>query len=568
MERRGQLDAAGRPAVGELSFSARAVLAVVAVAAPLAAQSDLRALYEAERYESVIEDAADAVDADPLYLRGMSLARLGRWEEARDALRTGERRFPSDVRFPTELGGVAYRLERLREARRQLRRAVRLAPADDYARDFLATLYLLDDNVDAALVHWNAIGRPRLGAVQLPDPLATDDVLLDRALAFAPGQLLQVGELRRSRALLELLDVFATYEFDLAPESDADDYLLRLRGFERRGWGRSPLLWAARALRGLPYETAFFDMENWRGEATHFRSMARWDDRKRRAAFELTSPLAGEARWRWKIFGDARDERWALAEPQIDAASGEFRMRTAEIGAGFDAVANGRFDWGGEAAFSVRDFAEETQLYPRMPDAPGARATVRGRWLALDLPGRRFSLKAEGRFGVERVFDSEVGLFTRVEGAVEARREDFRGWDTTARLSLGRVGDKAPFDGLYSLGMERDNPLWVRALRGTRDGRKGAAPLGDRYWLARFQITRRALRYGFLDLRAGPFFDAGRIADSGGLFGSPRTELAAGAQIELRVFGSLGVTLLYGRDLRRGQGVVYTHTLPFVGPRL
>ncbi|MCG8651674.1 MAG: hypothetical protein MI861_17670, partial [Pirellulales bacterium] len=340
--------------------------------------------------------------------------------------------------------------------------------------------------------------------------------LLDRALAFAPGEVLHRKELRHSRALLDLLDVFATYDFDLAPESDSDDYLVRLRGFERSGWGRSPLMWAARAARGLPYETAFLDVENWRGRAMHFRSLARWDDRKRRAAFELASPLAGEARWRWKLFGDARDERWALQE----AVPGEFRMRTAEIGAGFDAVTNGRFDWGGEAAFAVRSFAEETDLYPRMPDAPSARATARGRWLALDLPGRRFTLTAEGRLGVERVYDTDVGLFTRVESTLEAKQLDFRGWDTTLRLSLGRVGDDAPFDRLFSLGMERDNPLWVRGLRGTRDGRKGAAPLGDRYWLASLETTRRIARLGFVDLRAGPFFDAGRANDSGELFGS------------------------------------------------
>ncbi len=116
--------------------------------------------------------------------------------------------------------------------------------------------------------------------------------------------------------------------------------------------------------------------------------------------------------------------------------------------------------------------------------------------------------------------------------------------------------------------MERDGTRWVRGLRGTRDGRKGAAPLGDRFWLANFQTTRRAFRHGFLDVRAGPFFDAGRVHDSGGVFGSARTELAAGVQVELRVFGSLGVTLLYGRDLRRGRGVFYTHPLPFTGPRL
>ncbi len=518
----------------------RLACGVLLTLATAAGQSDVRALYDAGRYAEAVQRAAEAGGADSYYFKGMSLARLGRWDEAREALRDGERRFPRDARFPTELGGVAYRLERLREARRHLRRSLALAPDDEYARDFLGTLYLLDNNVDAALVHWNRLGKPRLGSVTLPNGLATDDVLLDRALAFAPGEILEEDELRRSRAQLDLLDVFATYDFDLAPESDGDDYLLRLRGFERRGWGRSPLLWAARALRGLPYETAYFDVENWRGEATHFRTLARWDDNKRRAAFSFMRPLSREARWRWKLFGDARDERWELREP---AASGEFRMRTGEIGGGFDAVTNGRFDWGAEAAFSVRDFAEQSRAFSRMPDAAGSRGLVRARWLAIDLPGRRVRLTADGRAGVERVYESGTGVYSRLEGGITARQGEFHGWETTARFSAGRVGSDAPFDRLYSLGMERDNALWVRGLRGTEDGRKGAAPLGDRYWLSSFQSTHRVLRWGFLDVRAGPFLDAGRVYDSAGVYGSPQTELAAGAQVELRVFGSLGVTL-------------------------
>ena len=525
----------------------------------------MRALYDAGRYEEVVEGTDGAVKAEPLYLRGMSLARLDRWSEARDALMQGGRRFPRDIRFPTELGGVAYRLERLREARRHLRRAARLAPDEAYVRNFLGTLYLLDDNVDAAVRHWNVLGKPRLDAVRLPDALITDDVLLDRALAFAPGELLRREELRRTRASLELLDVFGTYDFELAPAGGSGDFVLRLRGVERRAALRgSPLLWAARALRGLAYETAFVELENLRGKAIHLRSLARWDDRKRRAAFALSAPITGEPQLRWRVFGDARDERWAL----LEGTAGEFRMRTAEIGAGFDAVASGRVDWGGEAAFSLRSFSRETWSYSRMPDAPAARATARARWLALDLPGRRFALRAEGRLGVERVFDSGVGLFPRVEGAIEARRDEVWGWDAAVRLSAGRVGSKVPFDGLYSLGLERDSSLWVRGLRGTRDGRKGAAPLGDRYWLASSQATRRAFRVGFLDVRAGPFLDIGRVHDSGGVFGSDHTELGAGVQVELRVFGSLGVALLYGRDLRRGRGVFYTHPLPFAGPRL
>ena len=40
-----------------------------------------------------------------------------------------------------------------------------------------------------------------------------------------------------------------------------------------------------------------------------------------------------------------------------------------------------------------------------------------------------------------------------------------------------RLG-KFPFDELFMLGLERDNDLEMRGHIGTRDGRKGSAPLG------------------------------------------------------------------------------------------
>jgi len=81
---------------------------------------------------------ADSPDSD--FARGMELARLERWDEARRAFETGQIKAPRDKRFPLELAGVAFKEGRRPESKRLLRRALRLAPLDRSTLGFLATL--------------------------------------------------------------------------------------------------------------------------------------------------------------------------------------------------------------------------------------------------------------------------------------------------------------------------------------------------------------------------------------------------------------------------------------------
>ncbi|MDA1236466.1 MAG: BamA/TamA family outer membrane protein, partial [Acidobacteria bacterium] len=137
-----------------------------------------------------------------------------------------------------------------------------------------------------------------------------------------------------------------------------------------------------------------------------------------------------------------------------------------------------------------------------------------------------------------------------------------RNWNFNTRLSAGALPGKAPFDELYILGVERDNDLVFRGIRNDQDGRKGSAPVGDRYWLSSTDLTRRVAHFSLAEIRAGPFFDAGVVRDSRGEFGDPRTQLAAGVQLELRLFGAFGIRLLYGRDLQTGQDLFFSRPYP------
>ncbi len=111
------------------------------------------------------------------------------------------------------------------------------------------------------------------------------------------------------------------------------------------------------------------------------------------------------------------------------------------------------------------------------------------------------------------------------------------------------------------LGLERDNDLPMRAHIGTRDGRKGSAPLGRNYFLATWEADKNIYGNGIVVLKLGPFLDTGKIdtgkiADPSAALGSHKWLWDTGAQAKLKVFGT-GVVFSYGKDLRSGNNAFY-----------
>lgn len=497
--------------------------------------------------------------ADAVFERAMELAGEGRFEEARAAFAAGRRLAPGDARFFVEGAGAAFRLERAGEAERLLRRALKREPGDEYARNFLGTLYLLDGNVEAALAVWAPLDKPRLTRVETPQGLRTDRILFDRAVAFAPGETLTLPQWRTTERRLDMLDVFSLARLDLRAEDGA--FAARVRAAERNGFGPTKSAAAVGLARWLPFQAVRADYFNIGGKAANIRSLARWDANKRRGWLEYSQPLAGEPKLRGRVFTDVRDEDWEL---RFTPGQERFRMRTAEAGAGFSAAADGRIVWGGEAAWTYRDF-DRADVGARRLTAPGARGDVFLELVAWRAPARRMTLGSQTRARLGRTWDAEGGRYARFDERlgyewIPVRKGD--AWRVRAEAAAGAIGGRAPFDELYMLGVERDNDLWIRGAPGTRDGRKGAAPVGDRFWLANVEIGRRLFRWGFLEARAGPFFDAGRVTDSEGRLGSPETLFTAGVAVRLRILGAVEATLLVGRDLQAGRTRFYAYSEP------
>jgi hypothetical protein len=124
------------------------------------------------------------------------------------------------------------------------------------------------------------------------------------------------------------------------------------------------------------------------------------------------------------------------------------------------------------------------------------------------------------------------------------------------QIRSGKTFGSVPFDELFMLGMERDNDLWMRGHVGTRDGRKGSAPLGRDYFLANWEIDKRVYHNGIFSLKLSPFLDTGKITDPLPGLGSGTWLWDTGVQAKFRVLG-VGVTVIYGKDLRSGHNAFY-----------
>ena len=185
---------------------------------------------------------------------------------------------------------------------------------------------------------------------------------------------------------------------------------------------------------------------------------------------------------------------------------------------------------------------------------------LRAKRTLIRAPERRFTLDSSAEVKAGREFANGLGPFATVRGVLlaqwfpRAKGDDF---EMQTQIRAGAIAGEATLDELFELGIERDNDLWLRGHPGTFDGRKGAAPLGRRFFVANWEMDKNLFQNGFFTVKLGPFLDSGTVADSSSLFGSRRWLWDAGAQCKVRVLGSLTIVLSYGRDLRGGKGVFY-----------
>jgi hypothetical protein len=117
------------------------------------------------------------------------------------------------------------------------------------------------------------------------------------------------------------------------------------------------------------------------------------------------------------------------------------------------------------------------------------------------------------------------------------------------RARSGRVWGSAHPDELFSLGMDRDEDLWLRGHSTTREGRKGAGLTGPRYVLWNSE-SKTVVEKTFFKVNVVPFADVARM-------GSTYVDVGAELRVSLASIATFSVSV--GRDLKAGRTVVFTN---------
>jgi hypothetical protein len=545
------------------------LIPTVAASAQGDSEATAKQLFQQERWQQLAEmDSHELSDsAEFAYQRGIALAHLGRWKEAHNVLLAGSRLAPRDKRFFLELAGVAFQQKKQGAALAFLHRALKLDPDDAYAGEFLATIYFLRGNIEAAVKYWNRLEKPQIVKVLAEPEPRLQPALLDHSFAFAPASELKLGELRASDARLRQLEIFPVYRFDLVARQDGT-FDAVLRGQELNGWGSSWGERLLRAFRGLPLQEITPEYYNLGRSAINLVSLVRWDPDKRRLLATLSSPIGRDPRWRFILSSDLRDENWNVlgsgfvpGEPPLLSLN----MRREAVAAAIRRLVGARWKWSAVSELSHRDYRNPEPQLTLLQEtlAQGFQLKQIGQldyqlWRS---PEHRFTLDGSGHAEAARLWSAAPQGFQRLQGSLEARwfpRSRGDDLETRWQLRAGKTFGHLSFDELWMLGLERDNDLWMRGHIGTRDGRKGSSPLGRNYFLSNWETDKNAYSNGLIALRLGPLLDVGKITDPLlPAFGSSKWLWDAGAQLKLRVLG-VQAGFSYGKDLRTGNNAFYT----------
>lgn len=531
----------------------------------------IKQLASAQQWEDIVRrtEGLQARSAEVDFYLGDALAHLGRFAPADAALRAGQRLAPADPRFPVERAGIAFKQKRYAQAAQLLRRALRLTPADPYVNDFLGTIYFLEGNLPAALKYWNRVAKPEIANVREEPAPHVSPALLDRAFTFSPAAKLTLPELLDSEVRVQGLGIFAQHQFDLNARSDGA-FDVSFRNQEKNGFGDTKLEAFVLLLRDLPFQGVTPEYDNLRGQAINITSLVRWDAQKRRISAEFSSPFEQSAKYRLALIADLRNENWALRNGFAGFAPvlASLNLRREQCGFELASHARDRFRWQAGAELSHRGFRSVVPGAVLTPTLLSTgyqlkqSAEVEG--ALLRVPEHRFTVEGSASSQAARLWSQPTESSEKLQGALDwhwfprAVGDDF---EMQQQLRAGKTFGQVPFDELFMLGLERDNDLPMHAHIGTRDGRKGSAPLGRSYFLQSFGADKNLYSNGLIALKLGPLLDIGKITDPGTPLGSHRWLFDLGAQFKVRVF-STTVALSYGKDLRTGNNAFYAALIP------
>jgi tetratricopeptide (TPR) repeat protein len=518
-------------------------------------------LFQQERWQEIANlHPVLGIWADTDFEYGIALARLERWENAKNAFRSGLRLSPRDPRFMVELAGVAFKQTNYAAAENWLRRALRLSPKDSYTLDFLGTVFYLQGNIDAALKYWNRIAKPHIDSIEaLPKP-KLDPILFDRAFAFSPASTLQLSDLRTTNARIQQLDLFPTFRFGMEAQPD-NSFNVTFRASERNGCAGNTWACLLVVFGQTPAQTLNFSYFNIGKKAINFESLFRWDAEKRRAGAQIEFPLAGNPKWQLQAGTDLRNENWTLRDSFSGPAPpfGALNLKRAVGFVRFNDVISGTWQWFATTEFSNRDYHNVFAAGVFAPNLLSAGFQLKQSFgvhgAIIRVPERRLNVDGTALLSLARLWSTPEHSYSQLQGSLRLHwfpQHTGEKYEVSHDVRVGKTFGTPPFDELFMLGVLGDTDLQMRAHIATRDGRKGSAPMGRNYFLSNFAALRDVSPIAIAHIKVGPFVDTGNISDPLPQFGSHKWLWDAGLEAKLQAFG-FTVTLSYGRDLRSGR---------------
>src|SRR5437016_9503103 len=244
----------------------------------LAQVDEARDAIDKGEYVRAVNILSDALKSNPtpdtyLYL-GIAYSGMKEYQKAEDLLREGSQRYPQDPRFYNELADFYLTNNDRDAAKSELRRALVVDPANNYASDLLATIDMSEGEVQSALRSWNKSGRPVINDILHNYYLTFGSWVVRDAVAFHPAGVLSYSEWKTTESRLVETDNFANVGLEIEPTRVPDQYNAVVRTTTKFNSLGNFLF---NALKGAPIETSYVDFANIGNSGVNFTGSYRWD---------------------------------------------------------------------------------------------------------------------------------------------------------------------------------------------------------------------------------------------------------------------------------------------------
>src|SRR5437016_10997290 len=264
-------------------------------------------------YVRAVNILSEALESSPtadtyLYL-GIAYGRMKEYQKAEDLLKEASQRYPQDPRFYNELGDFYLANNDRDAAKSELRRALVVDPANNYASDLLATIDMSEGEVQSALRSWNKSGRPVINDILHNYYLTFGSWVVRDAVAFHPAGVLTYSEWKTTESRLLETGNFANVGLEIEPTRVPDQYNAVVRTTTKNN-SFSNFLFGI--FKGAPIETSYVEFSNIANSGITFNGKYRWETNRRRLEGGLKIPVPFAGLLDLELGNTWRAERWDL----------------------------------------------------------------------------------------------------------------------------------------------------------------------------------------------------------------------------------------------------------------